>query len=596
MSRHIATNLTAAAIAIILITGAAAGGAALGKQPPVNLTPPGITGTAVVGQSLASAPGTWSGKNLTYRYQWLECDSSGAGCNAISGATGSTYGLPASYLGDTLRVLVTASNRNGSAVATSAATAVVASAPSPSPPPPPPPPSSTSSTAPAVSSPPAITGTAQQGQTLTASTGTWSGTTPLAYAYQWQRCDSSGASCAPISGASNASYLLASADVASTIRVSVTASNSAGSATASSVPTSVVTTQTTTSPSSCTAPTDAATQRLFGCASPVNGRIPTPAPIHPSSNVMVQGILDELSKYNMQPFALVFGSTPALDYPSASAPLATVQLNQATQCGAKFYRVPITPGFKVENNAESHMASFLPNGDVYDYYQITSPGVKPIQYPGWVACPANSNWQANAIAPHPASGSVYGSTEPQGWQQGYGWDKWSASASGIIEGAGTVRFLDMKQPTGTTWPHALSISIPNTSDGSVWPRTVAPAGANLGDGQCGRSMNASVPCNESIPEGARIQLDPSINCNTWPSLVNGPEWKRVECRTLQTYGAIVRDTGSGQQTEWQKASPSGDCAPASCFSGLLGLNWGDNKMPTDLYSHLRVVDWTKWTG
>jgi hypothetical protein len=240
MSRHIATNLTAAAIAIILITGAAAGGAALGKQPPVNLTPPGITGTAVVGQSLASAPGTWSGKNLTYRYQWLECDSSGAGCNAISGATGSTYGLPASYLGDTLRVLVTASNRNGSAVATSAATAVVAAAPSPSPPPPPPPPSSTSSTAPAVSSPPAITGAAQQGQTLTASTGTWSGTTPLSYAYQWQRCDSSGASCAPISGASNASYLLASADVASTIRVSVTASNSAGSVTASSAPTGVV--------------------------------------------------------------------------------------------------------------------------------------------------------------------------------------------------------------------------------------------------------------------------------------------------------------------------------------------------------------------
>ena len=36
---------------------------------------------------------------------------------------------------------------------------------------------------------PAITGTAQQGQTLSASTGFWTGT-PAAYAYQWLTCNS----------------------------------------------------------------------------------------------------------------------------------------------------------------------------------------------------------------------------------------------------------------------------------------------------------------------------------------------------------------------------------------------------------------------
>ena len=93
---------------------------------------------------------------------------------------------------------------------------------------------------PSNTSPPTIAGTAQEGQTLTAGPGTWSGTQPINYAYQWQRCGSSGANCAPIAGATATTYTLTAADVGSTVEVSVTASNMAGSATASSPPTAVV--------------------------------------------------------------------------------------------------------------------------------------------------------------------------------------------------------------------------------------------------------------------------------------------------------------------------------------------------------------------
>jgi hypothetical protein len=100
--------------------------------------------------------------------------------------------------------------------------------------------SSSTATPPANTSPPTITGTAQQGLTLNAGPGTWSGTQPINYTYLWQHCDSSGANCGPIAGATTTSYTLTAAGVGSTVEVTVTGSNMAGSVTASSAPTAVV--------------------------------------------------------------------------------------------------------------------------------------------------------------------------------------------------------------------------------------------------------------------------------------------------------------------------------------------------------------------
>lgn len=87
---------------------------------------------------------------------------------------------------------------------------------------------------------PAITGTDQQGQTIAASTGTWTNA-PTTYAYQWQHCDAAGANCADIAGATAATYAVTPADVGTTLRVNVTAKNGVGSVTAPSAATAVVT-------------------------------------------------------------------------------------------------------------------------------------------------------------------------------------------------------------------------------------------------------------------------------------------------------------------------------------------------------------------
>ena len=49
--------------------------------------------------------------------------------------------------------------------------------------------------APANAAPPTVSGTARQGQTLTASSGSWGGTPTITYAYQWQRCNAGGSGC-----------------------------------------------------------------------------------------------------------------------------------------------------------------------------------------------------------------------------------------------------------------------------------------------------------------------------------------------------------------------------------------------------------------
>jgi hypothetical protein len=90
--------------------------------------------------------------------------------------------------------------------------------------------------------PPAVAGGAQAGQTLTATPGAWSpATPPSAFAYQWERCDATGAACSPIPGATAQTYAVDAADTGATLRVSVTASDAVGATTAVSPVTAPVT-------------------------------------------------------------------------------------------------------------------------------------------------------------------------------------------------------------------------------------------------------------------------------------------------------------------------------------------------------------------
>jgi len=177
---------------------------------PVNVESPSIAGAAVQGQALTEVHGTWEYAPTGYAYQWLQCDSEGNSCAAISGATEDTYVPTAADVGHRLEVQETATNAGGtSKPAVSAASAAVLAA------------------KPADITPPTISGTAQQGETLTEAHGSWTNE-PTGYEYQWLRCDGTGKNCTAISGADEQSYELTAADVGHTIAVSETARNAAG--------------------------------------------------------------------------------------------------------------------------------------------------------------------------------------------------------------------------------------------------------------------------------------------------------------------------------------------------------------------------------
>jgi hypothetical protein len=85
--------------------------------------------------------------------------------------------------------------------------------------------------APSNNSLPTISGTAATGGTLTANAGTWSGSAPITFQYQWRICDGNGAACHDIAGATSQAYVLKRDDAGNTVPVRVTARGGNGGTT-----------------------------------------------------------------------------------------------------------------------------------------------------------------------------------------------------------------------------------------------------------------------------------------------------------------------------------------------------------------------------
>ena len=130
--------------------------------------------------------------------------------------------------------------------------------------------------------------------------------------------------------------------------------------------------------------------------------------------------------------------------------------------------------------------------------------------------------------------------------------------------AGVIRTFEMRN---LDIPHALSIATNN----SCARQFRAPA----------MKTDGSSSQSNCVPEGARLQLDPSIDVDAIPGITPA---EKAAARALQVYGAINRDNcGSNICVAFE--APNGEADPYLA----VGLDHDYHTMPNIPWTRLRVV-------
>jgi hypothetical protein len=156
----------------------------------------------------------------------------------------------------------------------------------------------------------------------------------------------------------------------------------------------------------------------------------------------------------------------------------------------------------------------------------------------------------------------------------------SATGSAIARYAGVITASEFSRAiaANTGLDHALFIS--TDIAGSAF---TSPAAKSDGSNIAG----VAVP----IPEGTRIQLDPSINVDAIAGISPA---EKVIAKTLQTYGAYVGDQGGARMAFIFEEVPGASSDNPATVWRSAGLAWDYYDMTSIPWSQLRVLD--SWDG
>ena len=278
---------------------------------------------------------------------------------------------------------------------------------------------------------------------------------------------------------------------------------------------------------------------LYSASSPFNTPIASGAAIDPNSNAMVQSAVSAAAAQGFV-IASKHWSVPVY-YANSTTPKTTVRLTASWAPYKKLASVPMPSGAAPDPEGDGHMAIIDTSTNCeYDFYGAVR------RFDGtWAAAWANSLLTTGT--------GIF----PFGL---------SAREAGFGLGAGLI--LPGELAAGRI-NHALNFAYPYTkAGGAVLPATEA-AGKRTAAG--------------AIPEGARLQLDPSLNLDS----LGLSAWQKTVARALQRYGMFLSDTGGGVSLFAQNPQSTSVAYP-----------WGDvtyPALPTSLISRLRVLKLTRNT-
>jgi hypothetical protein len=347
--------------------------------------------------------------------------------------------------------------------------------------------------------PPSAEGIPIEGQILTVNPGFWWSPEPPTYTYQWRRCNASGGYCGNIYGATWQTYQLTSADVGSTLRIVVTATNTGGSTSATSAPTAVI------EPPSPPPP-------------PPPPPLPPPPPPPPPSppngrwwsadspwNTPLSGqeTIDSARTSYLQGLGNYQISWKRWGVAFYEAPAGTPRYNVRAQEGLTLPNVPIPANVYPADGSDGHLSILdTTNGCLYDF------------------------WRAGRVG---GDGSLFDYSDPRGsYVQRYK----IFEESGFKQGATTRGSSDSsvggiitsQELAAGEIPHGIAMLVPEAEADNGRP--YLPSYTSDGSGPAG-----------TLPESAHVRVDPA-----WDP-AGLPAWQQAIVRALQTYGGYVIDRG-----------------------------------------------------
>lgn len=271
------------------------------------------------------------------------------------------------------------------------------------------------------------------------------------------------------------------------------------------------------------------------------------------------------------PFNTVVSAKPKID-PKSSAMVAQATRHGQVYAGLYEFGIPIytatagTPRYDVSCSMNGTWGFCpltsqklpIPDGAVPQYGSdgamvvIDSTNNTVAEY--WRAWRSGSRWGASFGAVNSLSGSGWGG---------------SSTGSGASRLGGVVRVSEI---SAGSINHALVVQSDNVCS-KVYRKPAIKT-----DGTSTRS--------DCLPEGARLQLDPSINLSSVQGLTKG---ERAVAQALQTYGAYVIDYGgSPLSISFERASDGSWSSPGSVYKSA-GFSWDFYGMPHVPWSRLRVL-------
>lgn len=287
----------------------------------------------------------------------------------------------------------------------------------------------------------------------------------------------------------------------------------------------------------------ATTQRPFSADSPINQVIRSNPLVDPDSAAMVAyASRTEQVNANLYEFGIpIFSATP-------STPVYDVSCAKAGTWGSCPFlglAMRIPPTAKPNPGSDGAMTVVDTATETIGEY--------------WQAVHTGNSWSASWGAVNSSTGSGWGG---------------ASTGAGASRLAGVIRVREIAEGL---IPHALVLQTDNVCRSAFRPPAIKT------DGDSTRA--------DCIPEGTRLQLDPSIHVDSIAGITAG---ERAVARAMQVYGGYVIDrAGTAMSVSFEQAADSSRTTPGAVYTRA-GLSWDYYGMPHVPWSRLRALD--SWNG